>query len=159
MARYDLAQIQSLLRQAGWPESLVPKYAAIVMYESGGNTAAHNTDGENSYGLLQIYVRYHPTFDVSRYQDPIYNLSYAYDIYRHEGDHAWITSVGKYNRDYKGYASQSAAIYNGGSGNSAVLASLTPATDQSQAGMLGQGGFIVLLVGLGALLFLRQREY
>lgn len=161
MARYDLAQVQQLLRQAGWPESLIPKYAAIVMYESNGNTAAHNTNGENSYGLLQIYLRYHPDFDVSRYQDPIYNLSYAYGIYQREHDHAWITSVGKYNRDYQGIASQSVAIYNSNGNGNNINASYIP-TDQpqvqSESGMLGQGGFVVLLAGLGMLLILRHRE-
>lgn len=156
MARYNLAQVQDLLRQAGWPESLIPKYAAIVMYESGGNPDAHNTQGEDSYGLLQIYYHYHPDFDRSRYNDPLYNLSYAYGIYQREHDHAWLTSVGKYNRDYQGVASQSQAIYNSGGNSDQTV--YTAGTANLPSGVLGQSGVIVLLIGLGMLLILGQRE-
>lgn len=113
MANLNLAQIQQLLRQTGWPESLIAKYAAIVMYESSGDPNNHNVRGEDSYGLLQIYYRYHTDFDRSRYNDPVYNLTYARGVYSREHDNAWLTSVGKYNRDYQGIASQSRAIYAG----------------------------------------------
>lgn len=171
MAKYNLAQIQDLLRQSGWPENLIAKYAAIVVYESGGNTNAHNTNGENSYGLLQIYLRYHPDFDVSRYQDPIYNLTYAYGIYRREGDHAWITSVGKYNRDYQGTATQSRAIYANGisGGNDGTYAqtnysvpSDTPGSGDNSLTSTGASDStgLLLVAGVGLLtLFLFQRNY
>lgn len=165
MARYNLAQIQSLLRQTGWPENLIAKYAAIVMYESGGNPAVHNTTGEDSYGLLQIYYRYHTDFDRSRYADPLYNLTYAYGVYRREGDHAWLTSVGKYNRNYQGIAEQSRQIYNG-SGNSnpvvvgtsevlPIIANASPAavdtTSRTQE--------IVIIAGIGLVALLIFRRY
>ena len=155
---YNLSQIQGLLRQAGWPESLIAKYAAVVMYESGGNVKAYNGNGEDSYGLLQIYLKYHPTFDVSRAADPLYNLSYAYDIYRKEGDHAWLTSVGKYNRDYKGIASQSLAIYNAGGGDTQVLGAddVQTVVDNlpSDAGSTDQSSVVyIALAGFAALFF------
>lgn len=164
MARYNLSQIQDLLRQSGWPENLIAKYAAIVMYESGGNTAAHNTNGENSYGLLQIYLRYHTDFDVSRYQDPIYNLSYAYGIYQREGDHAWITSVGKWNRDYQGIASQSRSIYasgiSGGNDNTYANANYSPTVTDNTSGVSDSTGiFIVAGIGLITLFLFQRNSY
>lgn len=160
MARYNLSQIQGLLRQAGWPENLIAKYGAIVMYESGGNVKAYNGNGEDSYGLLQIYLKYHPTFDTSRAADPIYNLSYAYDIYKREGDHAWITSVGKYNRNFQGIAEQSRAIYSAG-GNTTVIDADTAnnlidaAPGASSVGT--QAMVYVALAGFGALWFFSRR--
>lgn len=171
---YNLTQIQSLLRQAGWPENLIAKYAAIVMYESGGDPNQHNTRGEDSYGLLQIYYRYHTDFDRSRYNDPLYNLRYAYGVYQGEHDHGWITSVGKYNRDYQGIASRSRAIYNAGGGNNlvrqtvsnsptinAIANNIPPPQNDDQrltGATWGQDLFIVVAVGLGALLVWGQFE-
>lgn len=164
---YNLTEIQTLLRQSGWPENLIAKYAAVVMYESGGSVYAHNTDGENSYGLLQIYLRYHPDFDTSRYTDPIYNLSYAYGIYQREGDHAWLTSVGKYNRNYQGVAAQSRAIYNGNGVTNTVINDPSIITDPNQLQVLVDNGgdgsdisnqdlFFYVGAGLLALFILRD---
>lgn len=150
--KYDLAQLQQLLRQTGWPESLIAKYAAVFMYESGGYVGAHNTCGENSYGLAQIYTRYHPDFDISRYDDPIYNLSYALGIYNVEHDHAWITSVGKYNRDYQGIASQSQAIYSNGNNDNPNQSYFSPYVLNQDAAK-SQPDY-VLYAALAALAFL-----
>lgn len=153
---YNLSQIQSLLRQTGWPESLIPKMAAIVMYESAGNPNAHNTNGEDSRGLLQIYTTVHPEYDRSRLYDPVYNLTVALDLYNRQGINAWYNSNRKYLNDYQGKASESLAVYNGSGGSvDNSVANYSPATTGTS---LGQGGFIILLVGFGLLVFLRQRE-
>lgn len=118
MANLNLSQIQGLLRQTGWPENLIAKMAAIVIYESSGNPAAHNPRGEDSWGLLQINWPYHREYERSRLVEPVYNLTAALAIYRREGVNAWYNSNRKYNQNLNGVAAQSLAIYNGGSPSS-----------------------------------------
>ncbi|WP_420012164.1 transglycosylase SLT domain-containing protein [Tateyamaria sp.] len=43
-------------RQAGVPASDVPLVAGIIQVESAANPMAHNTDGEDSRGLMQIQL-------------------------------------------------------------------------------------------------------
>jgi hypothetical protein len=110
---YGLAQLQSLSRQAGWPENLVEKAGSIWMYESGGIPTAHNPSGEDSWGLAQINWPYHKEYNRAQLTDPIYNLQAAYAIYRKEGWGAWYNSNRKYNNNYQGIAAQGRAIYAG----------------------------------------------
>lgn len=163
MAKYNLSQLQSLSRQAGWPESLIAKAAAIWMYESGGNPNAHNPRGENSWGLAQINLPFHPTMNAAKAQDPITALTYAYKLYRARPDWGdWYNSNKKYNANFQGIAAQSRAIYsNGGDSGTPVSNSIVntvSANTTSAAGIGTRGIFIVALVGLGALLILGQRE-
>lgn len=159
MANYSLAQLQSLSRQAGWPESLIAKAAAIWMYESNGNPNAHNGNGENSWGLAQINLPYHPTMNAAKAQDPITALTYAYKLYRQRGNwEDWHNSNIKYNNNYKGIAAQSRSIYSGGSGDTPVTNSVVNSISGNAAGIGTKGIFIVALVGIGALLIFGQRE-
>src|SRR4051794_28288896 len=114
MANLSLQQIQTLLRSTGWPENLIAKMAAIVIYESSGNPAAHNPRGEDSWGLLQINWPYHREYDRARLVEPVYNLTAALAVYRREGINAWYNSNRKYNSDYQSVATRSREIYNGG---------------------------------------------
>jgi|CXWL01.1.fsa_nt_gi hypothetical protein len=132
MARYNLSQIQSLLRQVGFPENQIAKAAAIVMYESGGNSDAIN-DGsstnsvEYSVGLLQINTRAHKNYSVAQLKDPIINLTEALRIWRGRPNwQDWYNSNKKYNSNYKGIAAQSQAIYNAGGNNVQVITSVQP---------------------------------
>jgi len=126
MANLSLQQIQGLLRQTGWPESLIAKMAAIVIYESSGNPSAHNPSGEDSWGLLQINWPYHREYDRSRLVEPVYNLTAALAIYHREGINAWYNSNRKYNSDYQGVASRSRDIYNAGSGTQYAAGTTQP---------------------------------
>lgn len=171
--KYSLAQIQQILRQAGWPENLIAKAAALVIYESGGYNRAYNGCGEDSYGWFQIYRRWWPEFEPNytngRIFDPLYNSQAGLIAYRRQGWSAWVNSNKKYNRDLDGVATQSQAIYNGNgvantasvTNNSNVLTNISnsvSSTPQLTGETFGQGFMIVALVGLGALLILGQRQ-
>lgn len=120
MAKYDLAQLQQLSREAGWPENLIAKAAAIWMYESGGVTSAHNPRGENSWGLAQINLPFHPTMTAAKAQEPLTALRYAYKLYKARPDWGdWYNSNKKYNNNFQGIAAKSRAIYAAG-GNAVV---------------------------------------
>jgi hypothetical protein len=122
MANYSLAQLQSLSRQAGWPENLIAKAAAIWMYESAGNPKAHNPRGEDSWGLAQINLPYHPSMTVAKATDPMTALRYAYKLYLARpnwGD--WVNSNKAYNNNLRGIAAKSRAIYAAGGNDNAVV--------------------------------------
>lgn len=89
MAIYSYGQLKQFLRQAGWPEALVPLMAAVGMAESSGNSSAANTKGENSWGLWQVNRDAHPQWSAAQLQDPLFNARAAYEIYKKEGIRAW----------------------------------------------------------------------
>ena len=54
----SMSQIIQVLRDAGWPERLVPLMASIAMRESRGVTCAFNGSGpDESYGIFQINLK------------------------------------------------------------------------------------------------------
>jgi hypothetical protein len=56
--QYSQAQIEQLLRQAGFPESAIPTMVKIAQLESTNNTRAFNPEGRDlSYGLFQINMK------------------------------------------------------------------------------------------------------
>lgn len=135
--RYGLAQLQSLSRQAGWPESLIAKAAAIWMYESGGNPNAHNPNGEDSWGLPQINLPFHPTMTAAKAREPLTALRYAYKLYKARPDWGdWYNSNKKYNSNYKGIAAQSRAIYAAGGNNVETTASVNTITEKDVPAVL-----------------------
>ena len=50
------ARAHAYARQAGIPIRDQPLVAAIITIESGGDPLAHNTDGEDSRGLMQVQL-------------------------------------------------------------------------------------------------------
>jgi hypothetical protein len=101
--RYTYEQIKEILRRAGWPEELVPFFAAVALQESSGNPRAAKVDAiEESYGLFQINVRAHPQYRgrFSLLFDPVQNARIALQIYRQQGFSAWLTTIknGLYRR-------------------------------------------------------------
>lgn len=81
--RYSQGEVKGLLAQAGWPSNLIETMSAIVMAESGGYAGAHNTCGENSVGLGQVYISVHPDAGgQARMSEPIPNLQYCYKLYQ-----------------------------------------------------------------------------
>ena len=85
------SQLQQILRQAGWPEDLIPLMAAIGMAESSGRTdALNNRPGrEYSVGLWQINLLAHREYTQPQMEDPVQNARAALAIYRREGLRAW----------------------------------------------------------------------
>jgi lysozyme-like protein len=57
--KLSLGQMADMARKAGFAEDKAVQMAAIAMGESGGNPAAYNGRGENSYGLTQINADAH----------------------------------------------------------------------------------------------------
>jgi len=118
----NLAQLQGLLLQGGWPNvtvssrsgqvPLIALMASIALAESSGNPYAHNPRGEDSVGLLQINRNAHPGYTVAQLQDPLFNVQVALQIYQIEGLRAWgAYTDGRYLGD--GQFSQSLALYGG----------------------------------------------
>ena len=93
---YTLGQLKEILRQAGWPESLIPIMAAVGMAESTGNPRAINPGrgangptNEYSIGLWQINTRAHPQYNKAALMDPLYNAKAALEVFRKQGIRAW----------------------------------------------------------------------
>lgn len=96
---YTLAQLQDLLRQAGWPDvtidtvdgpaPLIPLFASFGLAESTGNPSAHNPTNEDSWGLWQINRRAHPQYSVAELMDPLTNAQVALQVYNDQGTRAW----------------------------------------------------------------------
>lgn len=101
MASLSMENLASLVRQAGFPESEVPRMVAVAMAESGGNPRAHNPNastGDNSYGLLQVNMlggmgeERRRAFGLKSNEDlfdPLTNLKAARKIYESQGIGAW----------------------------------------------------------------------
>jgi hypothetical protein len=101
MAVLTQPQLQQVLRQAGWPEDLVPVMSAIGMAESSGRTTAiNNRPGrEYSVGLWQINLLAHREYTAAQMQDPLASARAALAIYRREGLRAWGSYTdGRYRR-------------------------------------------------------------
>ena len=147
----SLAQIQSLLRQVGWPEDQIAKAAAIAIYESGGKPGALNDGsrtGTNEYsvGLFQINTLAHQGYSLSQLQDPATNATIALQLWRARPSYGdWYNSNLKFQRDYQGVASQSNSIYGGGAAGGFIpTADLSSPTTQIWLG-LGALALMVLL--------------
>jgi len=107
--RLTKAQITSLVRQAGFPEEVVPTMVGIAGGESGFKPTAHNPDastGDNSYGLFQINMlgamgpERRQLFGIESNEelfDPLKNVKAAKAIYDRQGLNAWsVYSSGAY---------------------------------------------------------------
>ena len=99
--RLSKAQITSLVRQAGFPEDVVPTMVGIAGGESSFNPRAHNPNastGDNSYGLFQINMlgdmgpERRRLFGIQSNEelfDPVKNVQAAKAIYDRQGLGAW----------------------------------------------------------------------
>lgn len=110
--RLSKAQITSLVRQAGFPEDVVPTMVGIAGGESSFNPRAHNPNastGDNSYGLFQINMlggmgpERRQLFGIKSNEelfDPIKNVKAAKAIYDRQGLGAWsVYTSGDYKRN------------------------------------------------------------
>lgn len=94
-------QIASYVRQAGFPEELVPRMVAIANAESGripNNRNPNAATGDNSYGLFQINMlgamgpERRAQFGIQSNEqlyDPLTNAKAAKAIYDQQGLDAW----------------------------------------------------------------------
>lgn len=82
---------RSLLEQYDWNANVM---YGVMRAESGCNPNAvntHNYDGVYDYGLLQLHGQ-----DIL---DPVRNIAAAYQLWRVQGYHAWVTyNTGAYMR-------------------------------------------------------------
>jgi cell wall-associated NlpC family hydrolase len=72
MARLDAEQIYAYARAAGFSSDQAVTMTAIALAESGGDTMAHNPNGEDSRGLWQINLNAHAGADWTKGLD-LYN--------------------------------------------------------------------------------------
>lgn len=105
MPKLNNQQVATLLRQAGFPEEVVPTMVAIAHGESRLNPKAFNPDvstGDQSYGLFQINMlgdmgpARRKQFGIASNEelyDPVKNVQAAKAIYDSQGLKAW----GAYN--------------------------------------------------------------
>lgn len=93
-------QIGNMLEQAAQKYGIPPDILkAVAFKESRWNPNAVG-DGGNSFGMMQIYTRAHPDYNVQRgQQDPSYNIEYAAQMLRGLYDRTgnWQTAVMRYN--------------------------------------------------------------
>ena len=113
---YSLAQMQSLLRQAGWPENLIVTMAAIGMAESSGRECIVGTIANNEYsvGLWQINIGSGLKRPWTKAQlcDPLFNAKVALQLYR---DGRGLRHWGAYTDGrYKKYIPASQVAYQPG---------------------------------------------
>jgi len=84
-------QVSSYLYNAGFKGINLWAALKICNCESGFNTQAHNTNGEDSRGLMQINVDAHPYYANRNLFDPQINCNTAFEIFTQSGKNfkAW----------------------------------------------------------------------
>jgi len=113
--KLGIREIYDAARAAGFTPDQATTWTAIAMAESGGETGAHNPNGEDSRGLWQINiaagVRQNVWGDLS---DPNVNARAAYDISNHGLDmRPWTTTHASHAgtaTDYRTYLDDVSAV-------------------------------------------------
>jgi cell wall-associated NlpC family hydrolase len=73
-------QIYQACRQAAFTPAQAVTMKAIALTESSGNTEAHASSGEDSWGLFQINREAHPQYSASQLTDPVTNAKAAFEV-------------------------------------------------------------------------------
>lgn len=130
MPRLNADQILSYVRKAGvrddmttWSgENSAQVAIAVALAESGGNTDAHNTNGEDSRGLWQINVPYHPQWALTNLYDPFTNARAMFQI--SDGGRSWGAWTTYTGGAYRSHLSEAGdALFReagGGTGGAAI---------------------------------------
>lgn len=152
---YSLAQMQALLRQAGWPENLIVTMAAIGMAESSGRECIIGRLANNEYsvGLWQININPSLRRPWTQQQlcDPLFNAKVAFEIYRQQGLRAW----GAYTDGrYKKYIPASQAAYQPGASSVPMVATESNTDYADSPIMQSVNTSTKVLLGAGALLLI-----
>lgn len=125
MAKLSADEIYSYAVGAGFSPDEAVTMTAIALAESGGNTNAHNPNGEDSRGLWQVNMRAHSSWVGSKnLYDPATAAWAAYQVYKNAGNSIspWTVTHKKNNYMYRKHeaAAQQAAVnagYEGMVGN------------------------------------------
>lgn len=85
----------TLLAALYWPLEQIDNAVDVARLESGWNTGAWNTTGEDSRGIWQINVGpgAHPGYSQFNLFDPQCNAYFAAQIWRASGWRAWYNSA------------------------------------------------------------------
>ncbi|MDO8670578.1 MAG: hypothetical protein Q7O66_04005 [Dehalococcoidia bacterium] len=144
-----------IIKQAGWPESEWGNTLGVISLESGGNTNAHNTNGEDSRGLYQINVGpgAHTQWASLNLYDPTVNASRAYQLYSAAGNYRdWWNAAGTLGLpprgNYRHAVEEFASLANkemgtGGGGTTPLPGSTTPPAE-STVGLVVVAGLVAL---------------
>lgn len=110
MADLSAREIYRFARLAGFTPDQATTMTAIALAESGGNSHAHNSSGEDSRGLWQINVAAHGDWAARRdLYDPLENAKAAYRISGGGRDVSpWTTTHGR-NARYLAHRSEAQA--------------------------------------------------
>jgi hypothetical protein len=142
------ASIASVASNAGLPGCRgipLSTWVAVALAESGGNTTAHATYGEDSRGLWQINMRAHAGWVGNRnLYDPATNAWAARKVCDGQGITAWSAYTnGSYQR-YLGRGQAAAAAVGGGARYSTISYSAPAAPAATKSG----GVYPSLAIGL-----------
>jgi len=113
------SQVKNLLYNAGFRGSHLNAAVKIAFCESGFNTKAHNTIGEDSRGLMQINVasNANPQYSNLNLFDPVINTKVAYQIYLNRNktfkDWTCARTLGLVNPIQNNYILPAALVYLG----------------------------------------------
>ena len=77
----NYTQAKQIIYNAGFRGIYLEPAVRIAYCESGFDTDAHNTSGEDSRGLFQINVNAHPEYSNYNLFDPNVNATVAYQIF------------------------------------------------------------------------------
>lgn len=110
MSVYAAREIYRFARLAGFSPDQAVTMTAIALAESGGNSGAHNPNGEDSRGLWQINARAHPALGRTNLYDPLTNARAAYEVSGGGRDvSAWTTTHGGTGAPYVAYRAEAVA--------------------------------------------------
>ncbi len=111
MGVYSAREIYRFARLAGFSPDQATTMTAIALAESGGDSRAHNTSGEDSRGLWQINVPQHGDWAARRdMYDPVENARAAFKISGGGKDVSpWTTTHGGARARYLGYRAEAEA--------------------------------------------------
>ena len=97
----NYTQVKQIAYNAGFKGIYLEPAVRIAYCESSFNTEAHNTNGEDSRGLMQINVDAHPDYLYDNLFDPQTNMDVAYKLFLQSGkdfsDWSCATKLGLVN--------------------------------------------------------------
>lgn len=107
MAVLSAVEIYRVSLAAGFTPDQAVTMTAVALAESGGNSLAHNSHGEDSRGLYQINAPQHPAFAGQDLYDPLTNARAAFAVSHGGRDISpWTTTHGGGQARYLTYQSE-----------------------------------------------------
>ncbi|WP_018502870.1 peptidoglycan-binding protein [Parafrankia discariae] len=118
-------------------------WVAVALAESGGNTTAHATVGEDSRGLWQINMRAHASWVGSRdLYDPNVNAWAARQVCASQGIGAWSAYKNGMHVKYLSRGAAAAAAVSGGAAR--TISTVAPAAASAPAPATASSGYMRL---------------